>query len=347
MPKQCKVEIYDRDFAYKSHASIDYPSTSFDYLALEKSSVEIPIIDVDQGDFVHITDMMGNIVYQGIAASPERSKGTITLGVKPLLSLFDITVSFDRTDLSSNSLETFLRNIIAARYVYNADTLERVNMNVTTTSHTLNVALNLKDNVHSLWDIATSSLTGYGVLISAVLDPQNGVINVTIGTSGTATKTLESDLSNCIEPTFTIGDDYGALNKIFLIDKTNESNVVTYYLHTDGTIDVVNIDRITPVFATVEYIETSSDFATEAHARAIEALTPQTYDNCITATFRHDDKLVAVDDFVIGQITEIRHDGAAYTSILTAYDDSEVTKKLTFGYVRTDLTKKLKIQRRS
>ena len=303
-------------------------------------------MNVSKGDFVHITDISGNIIYQGIATAPNVQNGVLTLGIKPLLSLFDITVSFDRTALLSGSLEAFLGGIITARYISNADILERISMNVFTTSSTTGTALNLKDNVHSLWDIAISAMTGYGIVINAILKPSTNTIEVTIGKVGTSIETVEADRENCVKSSFTIGDDYGATNKMTLINKNDETETAVYYLHTDGTISTTNADRITPVFETVEYIESSGTFADDAHSRALEALTPQEHDNLIELTFNAADKLVDLSGMAIGQVVSICHDGSMYKSILTGKQKSELNTKLIFGNVRVDLTKKLVIEKR-
>lgn len=346
MRKQCKIEIFDRDIVYKSSRVIGWPQISFDYLTLEQATIDIPEISVSKGDFVHITDMNGNVIHQGIATAPSVQNGILSLGITPILSLFDITVSYDRTDLQSGTLENFIAGIISARYITNADTLERIPMTVTVTSSTSDTALNLKSNVHELWDIASSAMTGYGIVISAELKPSDKQINVTIGKVGSSTQIVEADKENCVESVYTIGDDYGATNKMTLINKNNESETVTYYLHTDGTINTTNSNRITPVFETVEYVESSGVFADDAQSRALEALTPQEHDNLIELTFRHDDKLIDLSGMAIGQVVNILHDGNVYKSILTGKQKSELNTKLIFGNVRVDLTKKLVLDKR-
>lgn len=53
-------------------------------------------------------------------------------------------------------------------------------MTVETTSETTG-ALNLKDNIHSFYEIITKSLTAYGIAINMAFDPQNKAITVTVG----------------------------------------------------------------------------------------------------------------------------------------------------------------------
>lgn len=346
MRKQCKIEIFDRDIIYKSSRVIGWPSVSFDYLTLEQASIDIPEIEVSKGDFVHITDMSGDVIYQGIAAAPSAQNGILTLGIKPLLSLFDTTVLYDRTDVQTGTLEDFIAGIITRKYITNTDTLERIPIAVTVTSATSNTALNLKSNVHEFWDIATSAMTGYGIVIDAVLKPSAKRIDVIVGKVGTSTEIVEADRDNCVKSTYIIGDDYGATNKMTLINKNNEAESVTYYLHTDGTINTTNNNRITPVFNKVEYVETSDNFAAEAQSRALETLTPQEHDNLIELTFRHDDKLIDLSGMAIGQTVNILHDGNVYKSILTGKQKSELNTKLIFGNVRVDLTKKLVLEKR-
>jgi hypothetical protein len=341
-----KVEIFDRDINFKDVAAFGGQPIYFDYLTLEKTSIEVPSITAAKGDYAHITDFSGNVVYQGIVADVEITKSTTILKLSPLLSLFDLTVSYDRTDLQNGYLEDFIAGIITDTFISNTDILQNIpGLSATALTHT-EAKLNLKSNVHEFYDIITKALTLYGVVVSAVLNPQKNTLAVTVGKCAD-TVTIEADLKNVVEKTIVFGDSYGSLNKAIFINKDNEAERVTYYLHTDGTVSTINIDRVIPVFLMTEYIEGAEDFELESEARAIEALTPQKYDNLIELTFLSDDKLINPANIQIGTTATIYHDGNAYTSILTGYEKTRVLEKLIFGAVRIDLTKKLILQRRA
>jgi hypothetical protein len=326
---------------YRSVGVLDTPDIFFDYLTLERTTVTLKAIDAQRGDFAHVSSFMGEVVYQGIVSDIQTDGKTTTLSLSPLLSLFDLTVTYDRTDLQTGALEDFIASVISDLYITNPDTLERIPMSVTTTSSTPS-ALNIKSNVHEFYDIITKALTMYGIVVKAVFDPATKAINVTVG-KVTESAVIEADLDNIIGKNFVIGDAYGDLNKSTYINKDNEAERVTYYLHTDGTVDTVNADRITPVFSAVEYIEGSEDFWADAQTRALEALTPRKYDNLIELTVALGDRVVTCRE--VGTLTTILGD-KSYNSILTGYERSGETIKLIFGCIREELTKKLILERR-
>lgn len=346
MPQPYKIEIFARDYTFRDVGILGSPVISFDYLTLEKTTVQLKKITAKKGDFASITSFDGHVVYQGIVDDIVTDK-TVKLTLKPLLTLLDVTVDYDRTVLQTKSLEFFLSYVIKRTYGSNSDTLQNITgLNTVITSSTENTALNVKSNVHELYDIISKSLTVYGVSVSAELKPQSKQLIFTIGRAGGDPFVIESDVKNCIEKTITIGDSYGNINKSVYINKNDETQTATYYLHTDGTVGTNNADRITPVFFTTEYIETDSDFAAEAQKRAIESLTPQKYNNQIELTYLRGDRLIEPEKMQIGKMVSIISGGNQYSSILTGFEKTETTVKLMFGVVRQELTKKLIIERR-
>lgn len=343
MPTQYKIEIFDRNIDFKDMTPIGEPEISFDYLTLEGIKIVAPVIAATRGDFAHITDMSGNVVYQGIVDSYEVNKGTCSIGIKPLLSLFDIKVMYDPEVITT--IEDFIAGIIAAEYVTNDDDLQNIPITITATSSTPG-SLNLESDIGVLWSIITAALSAFGIVITAALSPQEKMINVTIGVHDAAVKIIEADMKNVIGKKIVIGDSFGALNKLTLVNDAVPDERITYYLHTNGTVSSVDSNRIWPVFASVERI-TGSDFSTVAQERAIAALTPQQYDNLIELTYSRADKLLDVDDMRVGEGALILSGESVYRSIMTGYERTSGTVTLVFGIVRVDLTKKLILQKRT
>ena len=342
MPSPYKAEIFDRTFTFKDFSPIQNPSISFDYLTLEPTKIVCPRITADKGDFVVIS--REDVVYQGIVDDIQIDTA-VTLSIKPLLSLFDCDVHFDRTQ--SHQLETFIAGIIAENWENNTDTAQNVTgLTVTTTSSTTGY-LNLKDNVHNLYEIITKALTGYGIVVDFVTSPQDKTAEVVIGKQ-TATAVIETDLHNVIGKVLTIGDSYGATNKITVYDADNAAQTpIVYYLHTDGTVSTSPIGRITPVFPTVDEVtvDEGDTFADAAHEAAYDALKPRQFDNCIEVTILDDNRLVS-SDMAIGTVVTVYDKSSVYKSILTGYTRSGRATTLLLGNVRIDLTKKLILERR-
>lgn len=118
---------------------------------------------------------------------------------------------------------------------------------MTALTSTEDTPLDIRSNIHAFWDIITSALTLYDIVVTAELKPQDKEIAFTVQRVSEAIS-LEAELKNCLSRTFVLTDNYGTLNKMTLVDKNNESNVIVYYLHPDGSITQQNKDRITPVF---------------------------------------------------------------------------------------------------
>ena len=161
--------------------------------------------------------------------------------------------------------------------------------------------------------------------------------------------------TSALEREITLGDSYGSKNK-YILRRTStdqETGTVTvleeksYYLHPDGSVDNQNVDRITPVFWTLGKLENSETWDADALAQAVEALTPEQYDNEIRLTLRRDDKLVTPETLPVGTEATIYIGGQAYRSLLTGREWDGDTHCLVFGKVRVDLTKKLILQRRN
>ena len=163
-----------------------------------------------------------------------------------------------------------------------------------------------------------------------------------------AGRVIEADLPNVIEKNVYLMDTYGSLNKATYINKDDPAQRAVYYLDGEtGEPTETPKSRITPVFFKVEYIEGAEDFALEAEQRAREDLTPEDFDNLIEITVHDGDKLIPPEKIRIGEIVTIKANGQSWQSVLTGYEKTQNTHKFVFGYVRVDLDKILRIERRA
>lgn len=337
-----KIEVFSRDFTFKSFSVIEKPDFSMDYLTIEKTSVWAKEITADKGDFVHITTGT-EIAYQGIIDDLEPGIDGVTLTLKPLIALFDVNVKWDRNAIEN--IEDFIAGIITDNFVNSGDDLQNIpGLAVSTTSETA-ASLNLDSDIGEFYNIITTALTGYGVVVDFSFDPQNKNASVIIGKSLKST-VIEADLPNVIGTSFIIGDSYGQLNKLTVINQDDNSEEKTYYLHNDGTVDDVDNDRIFPVFFSYQFVSVGDkDFATEAYAAAYTALAPQKYDNCIEITINTENRLIDAS-MSIGTEAVIYYGNKTYISVLTGFSKSDKTVTLVFGCVRAELTKRLILERR-
>lgn len=264
------------------------------------------------------------------------------------MSIFDVTTEIDRANIGKD-LEQFIADTIRAAFVENADDHQNVQgLRVQAGTHTKGAALNIKSDVHDLMDIIVRALTVYNVAVTVELRPQEKAIAATVAKVSSAGRVIEADLPNVIEKNVYLMDTYGSLNKATYINKDDPAQRAVYYLDGEtGEPTETPKSRITPVFFKVEYIEGAEDFALEAEQRAREDLTPEDFDNLIEITVHDGDKLIPPEKIRIGEIVTIKANGQSWQSVLTGYEKTQNTHKFVFGYVRVDLDKILRIERRA
>lgn len=347
------TEIFDRNMDYVYHCFSAPETIFFDYLTLEKTTFILPPnANPYLGDYIRVTDVgTGETVYTGIISGVSR-QGTVSIEAEPLQSIFNADVFFDRALLESETLEDFIKGIIVQQYQNNTDELQNTPfITVSTTSSTTGAKLNLKDNVHNLYEIITKAFEQYGVIVSASLSLSPKALAVTIGKATATKRVIEGDSNAILSSNYVLQDTYKTLNKTTVVNKNDETQAATFYLDTDGSVTQTPAERITPVFFSYQYIEYQSSedrtFLEAAQEAAESTLTPQEFNNLIELTAKNDSKIVPVSSIQIGDVVTVRHNGEAYDTVLTGYERSEKTTKLIFGSVRIDITKILRMERRA
>lgn len=342
-----RAEFFDNHIDLVDWAQIANATVRFDYLTLEETSFSTGKVlnSVAPGHLCRLVSG-AQTVYSGIVLSKETSKDGTNVTIKPLISMFDVTCMFNRSELGSKSLETFITNIMESLYA-GSDTLQNFcGFSTIVNTSTQNAKLNLKDNIHSLYDILTTALKKYGVIVSAGFDPASKTVTATVGAVENKNWTIEADLSECMNVSVDYSDGLDGINKLVMVNKSNESNEVTYYLHPDGSVDTNDTNRVLPVKFQYQYIE-DDNFDEAAAEQATSTLTPKKYDNLIQLTVSNDNKIVRWKNHEIGEPALIVYSEKTYESVFTGYEDDGVTSKLTFGVVRLELTKKLILERRA
>ena len=339
-----------------------------DYLAYDAFSIETQLIDVKKGYFVHITQD-NEFIADGIVSDVRPDKKTQQISIRPIQALFDAEVFYEPI---SSSIQ-WLADTITSYFISNTDTSQNRPIDLTYTL-TPNESLSLIENFQDVGDtvnllsVIETALKTYSVVVDMYLDMATLRIKVNIHQQ-TETKTLEADLENVLESDVTLGDSYGSINKAVIRkydyvettsggQTTKERRILgdfIFYRLSDDSI-VKSTDtydtslRIFPVFWDLVLIEKKSDqtnakWLEEATDQAKEVLTPETYDQEIVLKYHNDDKLVRPMDIKIGTIITVYLKGETYTSILAAKRIEGNTVTLTLGAVRTELTKKLSMDR--
>ncbi|MBQ8994510.1 MAG: hypothetical protein IJ091_01720 [Oscillospiraceae bacterium] len=350
-----RVEIFDQAMNYVSACFADDAQTiSLDYLAFDPFQITTQIVDAKKGYFCHITTEDGTLVADCIISDVKPEKTLQEISLRPLQALFDAEVFYSPV---SDAI-TWIAANLQAEYIEAADVLQRRPLSITATPGSRLFPLtgyNLNPTMNIL-SVITNAFATWDVVTEASLDLANKRILVNIHEQ-TEEQTIECDLENIIETEVTLGDSYGSTNKITIKKTVPEGTPsgtlqLTYYLHADGSIDTNDTDRVVPVFWDVEVLEqeedmTDADWIAKTATMAKEALTPGTYDNEVVLRVWADDKIINPKSIALGTITTLHIKGVEYFSILTGVQIEGVVYTLTFGAVRTELTKKLSIEKRN
>lgn len=339
-----KLEIFDEQMHYAAAVMISQEQAiEQDYLAYDAYTITAPKhILCKKGWYTHITDGAATVA-DGVVSDVQPGDGTMSISIRPLTALFDVEV-YQATSIAD--CVSWLTETITAQFVSNPDTAQNRPMVIAQTAARATLPLSVEQGIINLLGIIKRALTTHRVVVDCRLDMAALKVAVSVYQE-TTERTLEADLPNVIgAPQITLGDSYGAANKAILRQVDVDGNLLgtyTYYLHTDGTVDTVNTDRVTPVFWTIR--EIGEDDAPASVAGGI--LGPKQYDNEIILTYRTGDLIAQPLELPIGARVTIQYEGQAYTSLLTGRTIRVGMVDLIFGQVRMALTKRLILERRT
>ena len=343
------LEIFTPDFTMRENGHATVPAVEYveDYRSPTETMITAPKgVNVAVGDYVRLTDDIC-----GVVTNLDRNNSWETLiYFLPFTALFAFDVMFDTNWQGQGSLEDRIAQIITDTLIENEDTYQNVpGLSVTTTSSTTGWGFNLKaltEGTHKLIinmqeTILKRALQEFYVAVHVSVDFNQKTIAATVGTVPTAHELIESDLPNIIRKSITLDTREYAINKLILYDTDTLSQVITYYLHPDGTYDTQNRDRLSPVEFSIEatYNE-GGDFPTSAASRAREVFGYEKIDNLIEIEVKKNDTMVDVIGAKVGQEVTVLSDGKRYTSIVTGKKISR-TATLIMGAIRLDLTQQI------
>lgn len=334
-----KAEFFDRNFNFIFFSVIPEPEIIFDYLTLDKTSIVIPsVADISRGWYCHITqESSAAAVYQGFVSGVDTGKSTTTVKLSPLVALFDFQFFYNRKTYNDNKtdVEGWFRSAILGAFA-GADAVQNIpGLTVTAATHTDGVDMNLKDNVHDLWDLARKVIQNSRIAIACDFSPQEKTINVVIENhSSEGEITLEADLPNISEQKFTIRDDWGDVNKVIIYNAKDPTQFQTFYASDYAAPTVQRVAEVT--------VEEGETFANAARTKSAELMRKSDADNLIELSFRTADKMIP--EIETGRRVRILKNGKEYHSVLTGYAQKGGTKTYIFGGIRIDLSKRLKLK---
>ena len=340
------IEIFNDHFEYISSYQLQsVEGYEYDYISYSKSKLEIPEIIASKGNYVRITSKNLSIV--GIVCGCTDMGFYYELEFTPFLEKMDVDVHYNRSLLSTQSLEQWIAGIIKDTFVSNSDPEQNIyGFEVKYTPRTYNALMDLDENIGNLYEILQKALINYNVVITFSIDVQKKKIIADISVLSQGVFYIESDLPNIISKEFNFKKSDSSYNKMTIYNEINEAEHETFYLLSDGTItnkpDISK--RITPVIFTNIFIKHEDNdketFYDAAYEKAFNKLSAEKYDNLIEVECEINDELINPLNLSIGQDIIIIRDGTSYSTMLTGFSIKD-TVKLMFGTVRIELTKKL------
>lgn len=366
MQRLYKVEIFDNEFNLVGYSAITQPDISIDYLSLNSSTITClqNIGGLKQYQLVHITDNVGNVIFQGILYGFLQEKNSLLqITVKPLLSLIDRTFTTQGYITEYDTIEGWIKYFLATSYQGDANippSYSGIDIKVTSETPIGETRDPEMSQTMGMYDYAISAMQSNGIIVSCEFDPQAKTFSFVIGKNNKEEKTIETDLPNIISKTFNLDGDGEQYNVVKLFFKDENEDIVTrwYALNEDGSIEETtppnyNLSNVKPpLMMTYNDIGTGYNTTDKYPSdsvwieKAKEVLKPDSDSQEISISVSDDDNLVKIGITDIGGYVQILHDGKTYKSMLTSVSIVNDVKTLTFGYARTDLTSILQFQRR-
>ncbi len=348
------IEVFDQEYHFVGKAMIPGKKYEIDYMSINRNDLTVPgLFDVHKRNYIQIrTDQE---VLQGIIVAVDHGTAETKLKYASLISILDVDVYKDRKVSVSITPEEFLATIITETFVESSDKFQNIpGLQVECCSATTDAALNLKDNIHNIYDLVLKFFRKYGITVTLQFDVMKKRMVCWIQKEICKGKTIEADLKNVLDVNIIMKEDDESVNKVIIIGEYDEENpnygkilTRTYYLDkATGITTQTPSERALPVVFQYKVIQVDEEtFEDDAFSEAYDLIYHEEYDNSIKIKVGKNDPLYRVADFQIGQSCIILKDGHKYPSIFTGYIVEPSAVTLLFGMVRVEYTKKLRRKR--
>lgn len=362
---QYSVDIFDRSMEFIGHTIIDNVKLDDDYIAAKTNTIEFATIDatITNGDFIRLQNEQAT--FFGVIVDSTPGKYLTSLQFKPFISIFDELFLFDTKTQGTNpnvshmTLERTIQYYINAMYVNNSDTLQNlpimvsIDSSITQTAQwSLNITPDVKEShysiIHLYSVLIVNALKKYGVVIKVNPSFSDRTIYLTITKKSQEFK-IDANLDNVLVKTLKYNDRPTGTNKLVAYNDQDYTQSITFYVHTDRTWSVDDVNRITPVVVETrsvtpddEFEDPLEGFASAALDLAYSTLSGLQWDNLIELEVSSVDKNIEPNTMEVGQTVSIWYKGGKYTSILTGKIISTNSTTLLFGSERIEYSKRLR-----
>ena len=263
------VEFFDDRFTYRLSTNVDDTDVIYseDYLDPEQNAIDvIAPIDAQLNDYIRIVGNGNEIwgIVTKIDEGNKEEKNTVKITYKDIMELMDIDTVVDTSQIGTGTLEDYIASQISAIFINGDDKQAIYGLSVDVRSETSDWTLDLtsddsKDMVANLFDdIILPAFKKYGIKVEFDISIKTESIVAIISINSESTHVIESDLPNVLSKDIKYKKIKKEINKLSVYNKADFSFNRTYYLHTDGTYDTTDIDRVTPVVFSLETVKTKT-----------------------------------------------------------------------------------------
>lgn len=262
--KPYNVEIFDRDLNYKYSTVIDDSDFVYneDFMDPEKNTIAVPSgfvplelaptdINAPKGWYIRIKNDLHE--YQGIISGFETGEAQNYITYAQMITAVNLQMLVATAGVTQTTVEEYIKDLIEQYFILTDDQTQKIQglTNVSVLSQTEGMFdFNNNDEdqtiIDFLDDLVYPAFELYGIVTNISFDAQLKKVNISVGKVSTAKKTIEADLPNVVDKSFTIRRSNKEVNKVSVIDIENDIEY-KFFLHPDGTFDQNDTDRIDPV----------------------------------------------------------------------------------------------------
>lgn len=344
--KVYSIEIFDTKLNYVATRLVTNVEVEVDYLTQQANVVEVEKLEnLQYGYYIYIREMN----YQGFITTSETVKDTTTITFKHLLALCDFDIRYKYIENSSKTLENQIKLMLeelSKKEVCELAT--RINVLTATT----NTKMNLKSQTQNILSVLIKAMKMYAVAVNCKIDFKNKELVFNVGTQKQE-RTFEMMCEYVQDYTITIEDttDYATSMTVFQCEEDENGNIIEnekiyYYDEYDNSITTTPVKRILPARHTTQEI-TTQDFETDAYETAYSKLYRSEFNNVIEVEIDKENKILEQDAWRFGELVNVITKENVYRSIYSGYRKNSDKVILILGAVRTELTKKMLIEKRS
>lgn len=278
--KPYNLEIFDRQFNYRSHALIDANEFEHqeDMLTIADNTITLLKTDitiredpssgsagdgtVGISDYVRITT--DDHEFSGVIKKLEKEDDKLVITYTDFLSLFNNEVFTDPLEITNSTIENYIAKLLTLSFVSNSDVSQRI-PGIEISVKTATVGLfDFVDTtkrmavINILNDLIYPAFKKYlvGVYVFFKVAEQRIVVEIGRVTSNIL-GTIDLNLPNVIDKNVIIRGTSNEVNKLIIIDDTEEDDYpsYTYYLHSDYSYDTNgSTNRLLPVINDMELV---------------------------------------------------------------------------------------------